>query len=200
MRTSDQINELAGALAKAQGAITGAVKDATNPHFKTKYADLASVWDACRKPLSDNGLAVIQTVSTLPDGVQITTMLVHSSGQRIVEDLVMVPRDASPQSVGSCITYGRRYALSAMVGVAPEEDDAEAAQGRNQPTKPQGVPAQAPAGYDGWWFDLEYAAEQGIKVLEKAWNDSRPEFKAHTVKVSADAWKALKAKAEQVAA
>jgi hypothetical protein len=62
------------------------------------------------------------------------------------------------------------------------------------------VPAQAPAGYDGWWFDLEYAAEQGIKVLEKAWTDSRSDFKAHTHKTNAKAWADLKAKAERVAA
>jgi hypothetical protein len=198
MRTSDQINELAGALAKAQGAIKGAVKDSLNPHFKNKYADLASVWDACRAQLASNGLSVVQCLGSEEGGVRITTTLLHASGQWISDDLIM-PAGATPQTAGSAITYGRRYGLAAMVGVAPEDDDANAASNA-APSRPQSIPAQKPAGYDGWWFDLEYAAEQGIKVLEKAWNDSRPEFKAHTVKVSADAWKALKAKAEQVAA
>jgi hypothetical protein len=198
MRTSDQINELAGALAKAQGAIKGAVKDSLNPHFKNKYADLASVWDACRAQLASNGLSVVQSLGNDEAGVRITTMLLHSSGQWISDDLIM-PAGATAQTAGSAITYGRRYALAAMVGVAPEDDDANAASGTTQ-KGPQGVPAQKPAGYDGWWFDLEYAAKQGIKVLEKAWKDSRPEFKTHTLKASADAWAALKAKAEKVAA
>ena len=79
---SDQINELASALAKAQAKIKGAVKDSANPFFKSSYADLQSVWDAIREPLSSNGLAVIQTTATNPaGGLDLVTTLAHSSGQ-----------------------------------------------------------------------------------------------------------------------
>lgn len=150
MQTSDAINELAGALAKAQGEITGALKDSANPFFKSKYADLASCWDACRGPLSANGLAVVQTTTRgEPVTIQwetkdqetgeisqykvdtvelvVTTTLFHSSGQWIRSDLPMIPRDASPQGMGSALTYGRRYGLTAMIGVAQVDDDGNAA-------------------------------------------------------------------------
>lgn len=131
MITSENINELAGALAKAQGAMGGALKDSANPFFKSKYADLESVWSACRKALSDNGLAVIQTESATDSGVAITTMLAHSSGQWIRDTLSLQPKDMSPQGMGSAITYGRRYALASIAGVYQTDDDAEAAHGRH---------------------------------------------------------------------
>lgn len=124
------IGKLAGALAKAQGGITGALKDSANPFFKSKYADLAACWDACRKPLSDNGLAVIQTTEIRADFVTIVTLLAHESGEWIRSRLPMKPKDFSPQAVGSTMTYARRYALAAMVGLAQVDDDAEAAQSR----------------------------------------------------------------------
>jgi hypothetical protein len=130
MQTSEQINELAAALSKAQGAIVGAVKDSANPFFKSSYADLASVWDACRDQLAANGLCVIQTVTASDTGVAVTTMLAHSSGQWVKDTLPLNPKDGSPQAVGSAITYGRRYALAAIAGVAQIDDDGNAASGR----------------------------------------------------------------------
>ena len=126
MKMSEQINELALALSKAQGQIKGALKDSSNPFFKSKYADLTSVWEACREPLTKNGLAVTQTTSP-SDGVVVVTTLLHQSGQWIQGELYMKPTKDDPQGVGSCLTYARRYALAAMVGVAPEDDDANAA-------------------------------------------------------------------------
>jgi hypothetical protein len=123
MRRSDTIAALSSALSKAQGAIKAAAKDAENPHFKSRYADLASVWDACRDPLAKNELAVIQLPSTSDSKVHIVTLLTHSSGEWIEETLVLTPGADTPQGVGSAITYGRRYGLSAMVGVAPDDDD-----------------------------------------------------------------------------
>lgn len=125
---SEQINELAAALSKAQGAMLGAVKDSSNPFFKSKYADLSAVWDACRAALKANGLSVTQTT----DGddasvVTVITTLMHSSGQWIDGSLTMRPKVADPQGIGSTITYARRYALAAMVGVCPEDDDGNAA-------------------------------------------------------------------------
>lgn len=133
---SEQINELAAALSKAQGSITGALKDSANPFFKSRYADLASCWDACRKQLSDNGLAVIQTTYVEEGLVIVRTTLVHSSGQWIDGELPVRAKDDSPQAQGSGITYARRYALAAIVGLAQIDDDANAAQGRETMVDP----------------------------------------------------------------
>jgi hypothetical protein len=128
---SDQINEIAAALAKAQGQIEGASKGKVNPAFRSKYADLASVWDAAREPLSSNGLSVVQIPNKTPEGVELVTMLLHSSGQWISSRYPIKPVKDDPQGMGSAITYGRRYSLMALVGIAPEDDDGNAASGRD---------------------------------------------------------------------
>lgn len=130
MNQSTDIKELATALSKAQGALTGAKKDSANPFFKSRYADLESVWDACREVLAKNGLSVMQTLSSDGDRVVVTTTLAHSSGQWISDGMALTPKDSGPQAMGSCITYGRRYGLAAIVGVYQTDDDGEAAQGR----------------------------------------------------------------------
>lgn len=134
MTHSENINELAAAMAKAQGAMKRAVKDSANPFFKSKYADLASVADACMPALAENGIAVIQGPRTENGDVVVDTTLCHSSGQWIRSSLSMKPVKADPQGIGSCITYARRYALAAMCGVAPEDDDGNAASGKTQLT------------------------------------------------------------------
>lgn len=145
---SDELKDLAAALSKAQADIMGASKDSQNPFFKSRYADLASIWAACRGPLTKNGLSVVQLPGRFKDGcVEVTTILLHASGQSIRETIstpvppatnkagdILAPAD--PQIVGSAITYLRRYALAAMVGVAPEEDDGEASSARNSNAKP----------------------------------------------------------------
>lgn len=133
MTKSESIAELAKALAKAQGEITGAIKDADNPFFNSRYADLASVWDACRLPLSRNGLSIVQMPEVLETGITVETMLLHASGEFISSTITMKPMKPDPQGIGSCVTYARRYALSAMVGIAPEDDDGNAASGRDKP-------------------------------------------------------------------
>ena len=130
---SESIAALAAALSKAQASITGALKDSSNPFFKSKYADLASCWDACRKQLADNGLCVIQTTTHSDAGVMLVTTLAHSSGEWIRGVLPVVTKDAGPQAQGSGLTYARRYALAAIVGLAQIDDDAEAAQARGKP-------------------------------------------------------------------
>jgi hypothetical protein len=142
MQRSDQINELAAALAKAQGAIEGAKKDSVNPHFKSAYADLASVWDAIRKPLADNGLSAPQWLRTVENGVEVETVLMHASGQWMSDVLWMPVLKMDAQSVGSGASYARRYALMAALGVAPIDDDGNAAS-----HKP-GVPGMASGGTD----------------------------------------------------
>lgn len=146
MNRSESIGQIAAALAKAQKAIEGASKDSKNPHFNSKYADLASIAEACRVPLAANEIAVVQNPSRPEAGlVGMTTLLLHASGEWLESDpLVVQAKDAGPQAVGSCLTYLRRYQLAAMVGVAPEDDDAEAAEGRGQTTKLMVNPALRP--------------------------------------------------------
>ena len=128
---SNELGSLFEALAKAQGKIENAIKDKKNPFFKSSYADLASVWDACREPLSSNGLAIIQTVEGTKEGMYLNTWVGHSSGQWMKSRLPLIIMKQDPQSVGSALTYARRYALSALVGIcADEDDDGEKAMGR----------------------------------------------------------------------
>ena len=128
MKTSDAINEIATALAKAQSAMGRARKDAENPHFRSKYADLDACWDACQEPLTSNGIAVIQANKPTENGVTIETRLIHSSGQWIQDEGLFVPASKiDAQGFGSAETYCRRYALCAMVGIAPDDDDGNAA-------------------------------------------------------------------------
>jgi hypothetical protein len=140
MQRSDSIGTLAAALAKAQGQMQNAAKDARNPHFNSRYADLAAIVDAQRGPLSAHELSVVQIPSTPEAGiVALTTLLLHASGEWLQSDELRVQaRDAGPQAVGSCLTYLRRYQLAAMVGIAPEDDDAEAGEPRPyHPTPPR---------------------------------------------------------------
>lgn len=132
MTRSETIGNLAAALAKAQGQMHGATKDSKNPHFNSRYADLASIVDASREPLAKHELSVIQIPSTPEAGiVAMTTLLLHSSGEWMQSDELRVQaKDAGPQAVGSCLTYLRRYQLAALVGIAPEDDDAEAGESR----------------------------------------------------------------------
>jgi hypothetical protein len=121
---SDSIVEIAKALCQVQGVITNAKKDSENPFFKSSYADLASVWDAARIPLSANGLSVSQLPGS-SDGskVTITTILMHISGEWLCSSFEMPYIKQDPQAVGSAITYARRYALAAIIGVVADDDD-----------------------------------------------------------------------------
>ena len=126
---SANINKLAEALAKAQSKFTSAPKNKINPHLKSKYADLASVLDTVREPLANNGLSIVQVVET--DGAKIIcyTDLMHVSDQWIRGKLVLHSAQTAIQQIGAAITYAKRYALSAMLGIASdEEDDGEAEQ------------------------------------------------------------------------
>ena len=129
MTKSESIKELAAALAKAQGAMKGALKDSANPFFKSKYADLASVVEAIRASFSANGLSYIQTVEPSDkDEVRVETTLLHASGEWISCGILSLPvSKIDAQGYGSALTYARRYSLSAAVGVAPEDDDGNAA-------------------------------------------------------------------------
>lgn len=128
MRTSEHINEIAPAMALAQGRMKKAMKDTTNPFFKSKYSDLASVWDAASEPLAENGLFASQDLTTVDRGVEITTRITHTSGQWMEFGPFLIPvDDKKAHAYGSAATYGRRYALSAALSIVADDDDGNAA-------------------------------------------------------------------------
>lgn len=130
MKRPSDIDKLAPALVKAWAKIDGAVKDSNNPHFRSKYADLSSVMAACKTALAENNLAVLQPLCKAPPGfIGVSTIIVHDSGQTLASEPVFIPfKDAqNPQAAGSAVTYARRYALSSMLGICPEDDDGNAA-------------------------------------------------------------------------
>ena len=135
MRMSDQINELATALAKAQGQIEDAQKGSINPAFRSKYADMSAVREAVRMPLSQNCIAVIQLPRLNDTSVEVETMLVHSSGQFIAETLAIPLNKRDAHGTGSALSYGRRYGLMSLLCLASDDDDGNAAV----------APLQAPA-------------------------------------------------------
>ena len=135
---SEQINEIAKALATAQAKIENATLNKINPHFKSKYADLASIIDSIREPLSANGLAVTQTTQIREGGMILQTILMHTSGQWISAEYPL-PNTARPQEMGSALTYARRYSLSAIIcNSADEDDDANVAETNKQKTETAG--------------------------------------------------------------
>ena len=141
MEKSESIKELATALAKAQGSMKGALKDSANPFFKSKYADLASVVEAVREALGANGLSYVQIAHDAEHAAKIETVIMHSSGEWLSCGSVGVPVSKDDaQGFGSAMTYARRYSLSAAFGVAPEDDDGNAAAAAKP--KPKETPNQ----------------------------------------------------------
>ena len=134
---SNDITELATALAKAQSEIDGARKNTTNDWFKSNYADLHQVIQSSFPQLTKYGLSVIQGSDWINGNIHVTTMLCHSSGQWVKSSVCMPLKDNyNAQDVGTAVTYGRRYGLSAMVGVAQYDDDAQSI----SPPKPKAKP------------------------------------------------------------
>ena len=172
MRTSDQLDQLGTALAAAQAQIEGARKSAQNPHLRNRYADLAAVWDACREALTAHGLSVVQGPETGDGVVIVHTRLVHSSGQWM-ESTLALPWSAGKgtsdaQAIGSAITYARRYALSAMVGIAPDDDDGNAAGNRPRAARQtrQDTPRASGQGqHHPTWRDAQAAFCAQLKAL-----------------------------------
>ena len=137
MPQSDSIKELATALSKVQGELTYAKKDSANPFFKSRYADLESVWDACRSLMAANGLSVIQMPGNYFEGrMWLVTRLCHNSGEWIEQEMSVPVTKPDAQGAGSALTYMRRYALAAFVGVVQADDDGNAASAEKPATKP----------------------------------------------------------------
>ncbi len=132
---SQEIKDLVSSLAKAQGSMKPAVFNRVNPHFKSRYADFSSCMDACREPLSENGLAIIQSCEKIEGALTLVTMLAHTSGQWMKSEFPIVSAKMDSQGIGSAMTYAKRYSLCGMVGIVADEegdDDGEAAVGRGK--------------------------------------------------------------------
>jgi hypothetical protein len=122
------IKSIASALAAAQMDMGKALKQSNNPHFRSKYADLGSVMDACLEPLNKHGIAVIQPTGEDEHGRHVKTILIHGESGGTLECTVpLIAQKNDMQGYGSAVTYARRYGLMTMAGIAPEDDDGNAA-------------------------------------------------------------------------
>jgi hypothetical protein len=181
---SESINELALALSKAQAENGTVSKDAKNPFYKNNYATLAQVWETVRPILTSHGLSVVQMPSHDENGYYVESMLIHSSGQWIKSKTYMKPVKDDPQGIGSLISYARRYALQSLVMVCPDDDDGEAAMGRNTaPVVKATVTKVIKPAATKWYADIEsivgdhgisatqYLQSKGEITKEESWTD-----------------------------
>lgn len=161
---------IATALAKAQTNMGKALKQASNPHFRSKYADLGNVMDACLPALNEAGIALIQPTGEDEHGRYVETILIHGeSGESLTCRVPLIVSKNDMQGYGSAVTYARRYGLMAMAGIAPEDDDGNAAakappKQEHRQQKPQETDAEA--------IDLakEYLAEaDSLDDLKERW-------------------------------
>jgi hypothetical protein len=159
---SETIDQLAAALSIAQGQIEDATKSSKNDFYKSKYADLASVRAAVRQPFADNGLSVVQFPRTVPGGVEVETMLLHSSGEFMAETLFM-PVKHEPHPIGSGISYARRYALMSIANLAADDDDGNAAQTAKPVAEPDPKVVREMA------IRAKKEAEKGMDALNAFW-------------------------------
>jgi hypothetical protein len=125
-------DKLMSAMAQMQAVLDMAKKDSDNPYFKSKYADLAQCLQTAKKPMADNGLSISQHCTFDGVFVQCVSVLAHSSGQMMVSTLTIPVSKKDAQGIGSSITYARRYALSAIVGIAQKDDDGNGSVGITQ--------------------------------------------------------------------
>lgn len=140
---SNEIDKLAVAMCGVQAEIGPATQGSVNPFYKSKYADLGEVWSACRDALAKHQVAIIQSAEVYEGKNYLATILLHSSGQWIKGLFELCPGPkADAQSLGSAITYMRRYSLAAMVGVVSDDDDGNAASGRKAKTATKKVAPQ----------------------------------------------------------
>jgi hypothetical protein len=191
MTHSEQINELAAALAKAQAVMVTASKDSTNPHFRSKYADLQSVREACR-PLAEVGIAVVQGCRTVTEdgatSAEVETRFMHTSGQWLADTLRVPVSKVDAQGCASAMTYARRIGLAGLAGIAPADDDGGAAVGRA--VKAEAKPE--PKGFDGWKTDMSAVADNGMAALAEAWKTSRADYRTYLLEVeptTRESWK-----------
>jgi len=175
---SDTINEVATALAKAQGEIANPAKEAENPHFRSRYADLAAGLNAVKGALSSNGIAVVQSTYMADDTMMLNTRLVHSSGQWFSSDYPVIRFPCKHQEAGSALTYSRRYALFSLVGIAGDDDDGnEASKSETPAPKRKAAPPPPPVNHqlpsEGEVMELmrigDEKTREGVVALQAWW-------------------------------
>ncbi len=202
MFTSEQIDKIAAAMSKAQLELKPAIKEMTNPAFKSKYADLAAIIEVSRV-YNKFGIAIVQD-ATLTDTnrVCVYTRLLHDTGQWIECGPLIIPiTKLDGHGVGAGTTYAKRIGLAAACAIsADDDDDANAAVGIavDQPRSVAAPVVMKPKGYDGWLLDIEATALNGIAVLTEAWQKSPLVFRKFLTDTNKPHWDKLKAKAEKV--
>jgi hypothetical protein len=180
------MENIAKAFVKAQAAFAPALKDSDNPYFKSKYADLATCVKAVIDALHENNIALIQNCHESDDGVIVETIFLHESGESISCGKLSVPAAKNdPQGYGSALTYARRYSLMAACGIAPEDDDGNAASRPKKDQKPVDTSFAVKA--------LDAASKKGTKELRKAW-ESQPEEVRIALTDKLAGWKSVAAK------
>ena len=132
-RTSESINKIAPALLKAQQTMGAATKGAANPFYKSKYADLAEVMEVCKEPFNDNGILILQPVSTGEHGVVVTTLFLHTSGEWLSSAVYFPSAKVDSQEYGKCVSYARRYSLQSFAFIPAVDDDGNTASGKVSP-------------------------------------------------------------------
>jgi hypothetical protein len=177
MLMSENVADLAASLALAQGEVENASKNSSNPHFRSKYADLAEIINTVRPVFAKHGLAVLQSPSYADGLVSVTTLLTHKSGQWIKDTASAPASKLDAQGVGSAVTYLRRYSLAAFAGIAQEDDDGNAASQR-KPASPSAS-------------DMEKAnnmlrACQSMADLKTAYSSLSPELRQAMASVKED--------------
>lgn len=180
MNTENANPELFTALAKAQGEVENATKGSTNPHFKSKYADLAEVLNTVRPTFAKHGLSLLQSTAFEGSLVSVTTVVAHSSGGFVSSVASCVPAKTDAQGVGAATTYLRRYGLAAMTGVAQEDDDGVGASHNREPIPlSETRKSSSQSKKDGDWQALEQELEAcqsleqvNILVASKGWQDT----------------------------
>lgn len=127
------MHKIAAAFVKAQAKFSPAIKEATNPHYRSKYADLSNCVNAVLDSLNSNGIALLQKCHECESGVLVETVFIHESGEVLEAGKLHVPASKQdPQGYGSALTYARRYSLMAACGIAPEDDDGNSASGKGK--------------------------------------------------------------------
>jgi hypothetical protein len=168
MKMSETIGELATALAKAQGQIEAATKGSVNPAFKSKYADINALRDAIREPLATNDLSILQFPRTSDNRVEVETMILHKSGEFMSEVLSMPVGKPDAHGIGSALTYARRYGMSAILNLAADDDDGNAAVAGQ--TKAQDKTLEATR---ITFASAMVAAKEGKDAFNKWWRENK---------------------------
>lgn len=145
MNRSESIAKISAALVKAQSEMGNASKGSSNPFFKSKYADLNSIREACLPVLNAHGISVLQPTTVLDGKLYVETLLLHESGEFISGMYeVVVGKQNDPQALGAAISYSRRYSLQSIVNIGAEDDDAESAMGRTTKAAQAAKPVTKP--------------------------------------------------------